>query len=80
MGVQKLIINIIAKLTIGFKDKEDLLAKKIVQDLEQLKDYPDTDFVNNILAPLLKTEHKVPVKIACMEKLNVINSIIGLKS
>ena len=63
VGVQKLTINIIAKLTIGFKDKEDLLAKKTVQDLEQLKVCPDTDFVNNILAPLLKAEHKVPVSL-----------------
>ena len=78
MDVKKLIINIIAKLTIGFKDKEDLLAKKIVQDLEQLKDYPNTDFVDNILAPLLKTEYKIHVSFGFKDPVD--NSFLTFKS
>jgi len=31
--VQKLIINIIAKITIGFKDKEDILVKQLIDNL-----------------------------------------------
>ena len=59
--IKKLIINLIIKLTIGYQKNETILAKRIIEDLELLKDKKDIEFVNNILTPLLKAENKVPV-------------------
>lgn len=43
---RKLIIDIVARLTVGFPDKSDLLGKRIVDDLEQMGESPDTEFIN----------------------------------
>jgi hypothetical protein len=59
--IKKNVIEVIIKLTIGYEINEDILAKKIIEDLDTLKDKRDIEFVNNILTPLLKAENKVPV-------------------
>lgn len=61
LTIKKLVINLIIKLTIGYPENETVLAKRIIEDLDFLKDKRDIEFVNNILTPLLKAENKVPV-------------------
>lgn len=61
LTIKKLVINLIIKLTIGYPENERALAKRIIEDLDFLKDKRDIEFVNNILTPLLKAENKIPV-------------------
>lgn len=68
LSIQRLVIELIIKLTIGFKDNENTLALKIIKDLEPLKYKKDIDFVNNILTPLLKAEKKIPVSFDFKDK------------
>lgn len=76
--VQKLIINIIAKITIGFKDKEDILVKQLIDNLWQLKDSNDAEYVNSVLAPLLKAEYRVPVSFSFRDPTD--NSLLTFKA
>jgi hypothetical protein len=61
LNQKRLVISLITKLTIGFPLRESSLALQIISDLDQLQNKKDIEFVNNILTPLLKAEHKVPV-------------------
>ena len=61
LSQKSLIINLIIQLTINDASRETILAKQIIDDLDQLKNKKDIEFVNNILTPLLKAECKVPV-------------------
>lgn len=63
LTIKRLVIKLIIKLTLGFEKNENLLAKRIIKDLEPLKEKKDIDYVNNILTPLLKAEKKVPISL-----------------
>ena len=68
LNIKRLVIKLIIKLTLGFEENENALAKRIIKDLEPLKDKKDIDFVNNILTPLLKAEKKISISFDFFDK------------
>jgi len=68
LNIERMIVELIIMLTIGFKDNEDILSKRIIEDLDLLQHKKDNDYVNNILTPLLKAEKKVPVSFDFINK------------
>jgi hypothetical protein len=81
LEVKTLIIKLIIKLTIGFKENETALAKRIIEDLEDLQSKRNDESVNiedikahmmymhnSVLTPLLKAQDKIPVSFDFLNK------------
>jgi len=58
---KKIIVQLILKLTSGHNKSETTLANRIIKDINELAEYQDDFFINDVLLPFIKNEHTLPV-------------------